>query len=44
LRQTEGIDLVYIDTDALELTKINAFEKRQVAWDGQYLWHSSDAQ
>ena len=39
----QGVQLSYIDLDTVGLSKIRSFEKKVLAWDGEFLWYSSSA-
>jgi hypothetical protein len=38
-----GIEKSYVNLDAVGLLKIKTFERKALAWDGNYLWYSSNA-
>jgi hypothetical protein len=38
-----GIEKLYVNLDPIGLQKIKTFERKALAWDGKYLWYSSNA-
>jgi hypothetical protein len=38
-----GVQLSYIDLNTVGLAKVRNFEKKVLAWDGEFLWYSSSA-
>jgi hypothetical protein len=39
----QGVQLSYIDLNTVGLEKVRTFEKKALAWDGEFLWYSSSA-
>jgi hypothetical protein len=39
----QGMQLSYIDLDTVGLENVVTFEKKALAWDGEFLWYSSSA-
>ena len=39
----QGMQLSYIDLNTVGLEKVVNFEKKALAWDGEFLWYSSSA-